>query len=56
MKIRPILTIDHPTPKDIPVISGKAKVCDKSTGECWEVEDGKKGDTPPIKKTKSPKK
>lgn len=31
-------------------ITGSAKVCDGRTGECWEVKDGKKGETPPVKK------
>lgn len=34
------------------VISGTAKVCDKKTGKCMTIEDGKPGETPPIKKTK----
>lgn len=32
-------------------IRGNAKVCDGRTGECWEVKEGKKGETPPVKKS-----
>lgn len=47
----------HPDSNDLPLfskkpIAGTAKVCDKKTGECWEVKDGKPGETPPVKKTK----
>jgi len=46
-----------PNNDDLPLfskqpIAGTAKVCDKKTGECWEVKDGKSGETPPVKKTK----
>lgn len=44
---------DHNSNKN--PITGRAKVCDGKTGECWEVRDGKKGETPAVKKeTKKP--
>ena len=37
-------------------ITGKAKVCDGRTGECWEVKDSGPKTTPPVKKNPPDKK
>lgn len=36
---------EHPS-----AISGSARICDRKTGKCYSVNDGKAGETPPIKK------